>query len=89
MLGGVATPSLASEQPILATFHRKPDLRDRTGRKQVGVEPGRREGGTGHLKGGRGGVGGSELGKQRVLTVRVQCWPQPKGTRGLKMASSA
>lgn len=34
LLGGVATPSLASEQSILATFHRKPDLRDRTGRKQ-------------------------------------------------------
>lgn len=32
------------EQPILATFHRKPDLRDRRGRKQVGVKPGRREG---------------------------------------------
>lgn len=42
--GEVATPGPGCEQPILAAFHRKPDLRDRTGRKQMGVEPGSREG---------------------------------------------
>ncbi|XP_055469453.1 prickle-like protein 4 isoform X2 [Psammomys obesus] len=32
---GVAVPSPDCGQSILATFHRKPDLRDRTGRKQA------------------------------------------------------
>ncbi|XP_042527768.1 prickle-like protein 4 isoform X1 [Dipodomys spectabilis] len=31
----MATPGPECEQPILATFHRKSDLRDRTGRKQT------------------------------------------------------
>jgi hypothetical protein len=44
LLGEVATPGPQCGQLILATFHRKPDLRDRAGRKQVGVEPGNREG---------------------------------------------
>lgn len=37
-------PGPECEQPILAAFHRKADLRDRTGRKQMGVEPGSWEG---------------------------------------------
>ncbi|KAM6182306.1 prickle-like protein 4 [Erethizon dorsatum] len=35
MLEEVAALGPEGEQPILATFHRKPDLRDRTGRKQT------------------------------------------------------
>lgn len=50
----MAVPNPECGQSILATFHRKPDLRDRTGRKQVGVERGIGKGGTGYRKGGTG-----------------------------------
>lgn len=55
LLGEVATPGPECELSILAAFHRKPDLTDRTGRKQVGVEPGSREGW--HRTSKRGAVG--------------------------------
>lgn len=42
--GVAAVPSPECGQSILATFHRKPDLRDRTGRKQVGCGAGNKEG---------------------------------------------
>ena len=42
--GSQSPPGPGCEQPILVAFHRKADLRDRTGRKQMGVEPGSWEG---------------------------------------------
>ena len=62
----VATLSPEYEQPTLAVFHRKQDQRDRTGRKQMGVEAGL--GGAGLRK----GAGGCLAGLGSNITVIVQ-----------------
>lgn len=62
LVGKVAAAGPECEWPTLAAFHRNPDLRDRRGRKQVGVAPGSWKGGTGHLKGGAEGGCGLESG---------------------------
>lgn len=71
----VATSGPECEWPILAAFHRKPDLTDRAGRKQVGVEPGSRQGWH------RASEGGAEWGRGLGSSITVKSpntGPTPK-----------